>query len=889
MKFKKLFSALALASMVLPLASCAVKVETISANVPDTVYLGETKVLTVDIQPAEADIKDYTFVSSDASILSVNGNVIEGLALGDVELTLTSADKSIKPVVYDVKVAHKMPIGFTANIPTVMEIGKEIELSVAFTPTDATFKEYSVAVEDSAIISYDAETNKIKALEAGNTNIKITCGELVNTYPVEVRHIVPTKITTNIPSKMTTVDTIVLDVKYEPENATLTKYEVTISNPDVLAYNPIEKTITAKSVGESNVTLNVKGTNISATQHVEVVKGYSVPKTDAAYKDFAKEVLPMASKNATQIKIDSKSTNAWSKAVTEQKIEIRRTENAFSTNVASIEGNETVNFKNLVQLKNNQLISVDTNPNEQSFMIQNIVDESVEENEISKADALLALQFNVFDRILDQIDDYVDTTDNNATIDTDTGKFVITYTTTVDNYGDKTTTETSISSTKEGVVESVTYKQSILKQSETEEIVLFNDSFTLVYGKKYDEQDLFINDLTPYVATSFDATYSQGLNVEVGAKFYDSYIKISNIQPATALNMDAIEYEIIDNDNILNDDYRPKFIKAGTITVNVSPIYYIGEKITKSFTITASIPEAEAFEYVKLDTTDTEYKVGSTYALDAKITPNGAEQSYVVTSSDAEKATVSQENGKWSVKLLKAGEVTLTFKASSNEMIQKTLKITIVDDKPAAAPAYVGTYKFTIGFFDYELTLNENDGKIYNLTSKKDEATVTVLDVYGKSTLFIDLQFNVTGSIDIKSTKSTSKFHPDTNVLDFIYITKNSMTKTINITKELPVELPPYVGTYKFTIRYFDYQLTLNENDGKINRLPDNRDEANFTITSIAGKSKLFIDINIEIVGSIDIKPGKCTLKFELSTNKLEFEYNTNSGIKQVITMTKDN
>ena len=109
---------------------------------PETVVLGigETQKITVSVTPSDATDPTYSLESSDASVATVQNDVVTAVAPGEAVITATTADGSLKATCKVTVVKHVEDITIS---PTQVKVtvGKTQEISVEFTPSDATNKE----------------------------------------------------------------------------------------------------------------------------------------------------------------------------------------------------------------------------------------------------------------------------------------------------------------------------------------------------------------------------------------------------------------------------------------------------------------------------------------------------------------------------------------------------------------------------------------------------------------------------------------------------------------------------------------------------------------------------------------------------------------------------
>lgn len=105
-----------------------------------TLGIGETQKLTVTVEPSDATDPTYSLESSDPSVVAVQNDVVTAVAPGEAVITATTADGSLKATCKVAVVKHVEDISVSPTQVKVT-IGKTQEITVEFTPSDATNKE----------------------------------------------------------------------------------------------------------------------------------------------------------------------------------------------------------------------------------------------------------------------------------------------------------------------------------------------------------------------------------------------------------------------------------------------------------------------------------------------------------------------------------------------------------------------------------------------------------------------------------------------------------------------------------------------------------------------------------------------------------------------------
>lgn len=105
-----------------------------------TLGIGETQKLTVTVEPSDATDPTYSLESSDPSVAAVQNDVVTAVAPGEAVIAATTADGSLKATCKVTVVKHVEDISVSPTQVKVI-VGKTQEITVEFTPSDATNKE----------------------------------------------------------------------------------------------------------------------------------------------------------------------------------------------------------------------------------------------------------------------------------------------------------------------------------------------------------------------------------------------------------------------------------------------------------------------------------------------------------------------------------------------------------------------------------------------------------------------------------------------------------------------------------------------------------------------------------------------------------------------------
>lgn len=117
-----------------------------------TLGIGETQKLTVTVEPSDATDPTYSLESSDPSVAAVQNDVVTAVAPGEAVITATTTDGSLKATCKVTVVKHVEDISVSPTQVKVI-VGKTQEITVEFTPSDATNKEVEWVSSKSEIAS----------------------------------------------------------------------------------------------------------------------------------------------------------------------------------------------------------------------------------------------------------------------------------------------------------------------------------------------------------------------------------------------------------------------------------------------------------------------------------------------------------------------------------------------------------------------------------------------------------------------------------------------------------------------------------------------------------------------------------------------------------------
>ena len=140
-----------------------VLVETVSLSETTlTLVEGETKVLTAEIAPADAENQSVTWSTSDKSVVTAEGGTVTAIKAGEATVTVTANDKgSVKAECKVTVTAAKVAVTGVSLDKTTLTLaaGENAKLTATVTPANATNKNVTWSSSDDAIATVDSKGN----------------------------------------------------------------------------------------------------------------------------------------------------------------------------------------------------------------------------------------------------------------------------------------------------------------------------------------------------------------------------------------------------------------------------------------------------------------------------------------------------------------------------------------------------------------------------------------------------------------------------------------------------------------------------------------------------------------------------------------------------------
>ena len=251
--------------------------------------INESITVKATVAPEDATNKDIEWSIKDPAIATVENGVVKGVAAGETELTATTVDGGFKATIPVKVVTEKVPVeGISMAYPLGIKEGQEGEITIGFSPSNATNTNATIILSDPDILSIEYKGNNqnpmlplswpcytIKGLKAGKCNIKAVSEDGGFEYECTVTVLPFIKVT---------------EIEVVPENATIEvgetkQFAVAISPSDAenqevewsssdtaVATVDANGLVTGVSKGEATITATAKdGSGVKGIATITVI------------------------------------------------------------------------------------------------------------------------------------------------------------------------------------------------------------------------------------------------------------------------------------------------------------------------------------------------------------------------------------------------------------------------------------------------------------------------------------------------------------------------------------------------------------------------------------------------------------------------------------------
>lgn len=287
----------------------------VSLNCSDEIlYFGKTLSLKATVYPADATVKDYTYVSSDEKVARVSANgVVTPINVGKANITVITKDGSYKATcrVSVKKAPERLELVTSA---TTLLVGAKKTIRYTVYPADATNKKASFKSSDTSI-AYVSSAGVIKGISKGTAVITVTTENgIKKSLKVTVRQQV-TGVEVKASASVYTGKTLKLSAKVLPATAENKNVKWSSSDTSVVKVSS-DGVITGIKAGTAKVTVtSAENSKLKATCKVTVkqkVKSVKLNEEELYISrgDEAKLKYTVLPSDATNKKVTFKSSDS---------------------------------------------------------------------------------------------------------------------------------------------------------------------------------------------------------------------------------------------------------------------------------------------------------------------------------------------------------------------------------------------------------------------------------------------------------------------------------------------------------------------------------------------------------------------------------------------------
>lgn len=217
------------------------------------IELDETVIPNVEYEPSNATYPNWTFTSDDNDVLEVKDNKVVARKEGTTTLHVLS-DNGLKDEV-EVTVVPVVAESISITGKNKLQIGDSAKYSVSFNPTNVTYKEVTLSVDDEKIATIDNDGNLV-AKKDGTVVIAAqeTSNDKKTQKTITITPIQATSIEISAPYDSLYVGGgMKVSVNYTPDNVTYKTVEYSSSNESVATVNEYGY-VSAISEGTAKIT-----------------------------------------------------------------------------------------------------------------------------------------------------------------------------------------------------------------------------------------------------------------------------------------------------------------------------------------------------------------------------------------------------------------------------------------------------------------------------------------------------------------------------------------------------------------------------------------------------------------------------------------------------------
>lgn len=279
-----------------------------------TLAKGGRTVLTATVLPVEASNREYTWKTSDSSVVTVNAaGQLTALKVGTAVITATSSEGKFKAncLVEVVQLASKVTLNCSS---VILDAGKTKTIKATIAPTNASDKTVKWKSSNDKIAKVSS-SGVVTAVSAGTVTVTATSGD--GNASASCKIVVTQKVTklafTSSSFTVKANEKLKLTYKITPSNATEKNFKWSSSDKKIAKVNA-NGVVTGVAAGKVKITVKTQDGKVKATCTVKVtmpVKGVSMSKTSLTIGVGKTAVLTanVKPKSATNKKVTWKSNN----------------------------------------------------------------------------------------------------------------------------------------------------------------------------------------------------------------------------------------------------------------------------------------------------------------------------------------------------------------------------------------------------------------------------------------------------------------------------------------------------------------------------------------------------------------------------------------------------
>ncbi len=147
----------------------------VASQNPLNIELNQTVTVNAIVTPNNATDDTYT-LSSDNNTISINGNEITGISLGDAIVTIISNDNTSATSTFKVNITQRVPVtGLILSYPaTILLVDDTLTPELSFTPSTTTQLDVTYAIDNVSFADINADTGVVTGKSSGTVKVTVT-------------------------------------------------------------------------------------------------------------------------------------------------------------------------------------------------------------------------------------------------------------------------------------------------------------------------------------------------------------------------------------------------------------------------------------------------------------------------------------------------------------------------------------------------------------------------------------------------------------------------------------------------------------------------------------------------------------------------------------------